>query len=534
MKISLRFEIVGLIILVLVYVLSSAIPVLSRQQLTMMLVPLQSPSIMYKNFLPLKRYLEDKLNISIKIKVPRETTDVIKHLEKGDVDIVFLCPTIYCEASNKVPIVPLVKLSINGTTEERSVLVVRDDSPVKKTADLLDKTFAYGRYRCPGSGLLPRIMLQRVGILDKDFLEVVKLGSDESSLTAVMGRMFDATGVSEMVAKPYLDSGLRVLRYSYSIPQYLFVARSALGKDFIQNLKKALLSVNSLKNKGEILGSIGNGVDGFSEADDSDYDIVRVLMNNVSGEKKIMVLRNKSSKRLVVEPVSFPPDLFIRLNPLVKYLEKLTGNRFVLDIPEDIKSYIRMINEAEGDFFLQNHYLYMETKKSGKVKGIATVVEVDNSADNVGVIITHTVSNIKTVQDLADKKIGITSLYSDGGYLSQRTLLIQNGVPLNGVKFIEFKTYENVIMQVYRGSVDAGFVSLSSLRSMQNDIDTSRIMILAKTPPLPEWILSARNDKDRGFVDNLKKLLAGYSKRQNFGLQQQTGIKAFKIMKNEQ
>lgn len=113
---------------------------------------------------------------------------MLKHLEKGDADIAFLCPTIYCETYSKVSIAPLVKLSINSSTEERSVLVVRDDSPVKKTADLLDKTFAYGRYKCPGSGLLPKIMLQRVGISDRDFLEVVKLGSDESSLTAVMAR----------------------------------------------------------------------------------------------------------------------------------------------------------------------------------------------------------------------------------------------------------------------------------------------------------------------------------------------------------
>lgn len=485
---------------------------------------------MYKNFLPLKRYLEDKLNISIKIRVPRETTDVIKHIEKGDVDVVFLCPTIYCEAYNKVPIVPLVKLSINGTTEERSVLVVRDDSPIKKTADLLDKTFAYGRYKCPGSGLLPRIMLQRVGISDKDFLEVVRLGSDESSLTTVMARMFDATGVSEMVAKPYLNSGLRVLRYSYSIPQYLFVARSALGKDFIQNLKKAMLSVNNLKNKGDILGSIGAGVDGFSEANDSDYDIVRVLMNNVPGEKKIVVSKQRGGKRLVVEPVSFGPDVFIRLNPLIVYLSKMTGSKFQLVIPENVDKFISMLNKGEGDFFLQNHHLYMEIKKSGKVRGIATVAEFDNSAGGVGIIITHSVSNIKTVKDLADKRIGITSLYSDGGYLSQKSLLTRNGVPSSGIRFVELKTYENVIMQVYRGLVDAGFVSLSSLRSMQDDIDTSRIAILAKTPSLSEWVLSARNDLDRRFVDDVKRCLAGYSKRQNLGLQQQTGIKAFKIM----
>ncbi|MEW6739594.1 MAG: phosphate/phosphite/phosphonate ABC transporter substrate-binding protein [Nitrospirota bacterium] len=530
MKFFFHSTVLKRIILVTALILFCSSPAFSRQQITMMLIPLQSPSTMYKNFLPLKRYLEDKLNISIKIRVARETADMPKHLEKGDADIAFLCPTIYCEAYSKTSIVPLVKLSINGSTEERSVLVVRDDSSVKKTADLLDKTLAYGRYKCPGSGLLPKIMLQRVGISDKDFLEVVKLGSDESSLTAVMARMFDATGVPEMTAKPYLNSGLRIVKYSYSIPQYLFVARAAIGKGLIHDLKNAMLSVNSLKNKKDIIGSIGAGVDGFSETKDSDYDIVRVLMSSVPGEKEGIILRQHGGKRFVVEPVSFGPDVFIQLNPLIEYLARMTGSKFQLIIPENAEAFIKIMNKGEGDIFLQNYHLYMETKKTGRAKGIAAIVEAGNSEDNVGVIIAHSVSNIRTIKDLADRRIGITSLHSDGGYISQKNLLTASGVPMNGIKFVELKTYENVIMQVYRGSVDAGFVSLSSLKSMQDDIDTSRIVILAKTPPLHGWVLSARKDMDRRFVDNAKRHLVQYSKRQTMELQKQTGIKAFRIM----
>ncbi len=520
------------IILIIALVLLSGSPVLSRQQLTMMLIPLQSPSTMYKNFLPLKRYLEAKLNISIKIRVARETTDMLKHLERGDADIAFLCPTIYCDAYSKTPIVPLVKLSINGSTEERSVLVVRDDSSVKKIADLLDKSFAYGRYKCPGSGLLPRIMLQRVGISDKDFLEVVKLGSDESSLTAVAARMFDATGVPETDSKALLNSGLKVLRQSYPIPQYLFAARSAIGKDLIRDLKNAMLSINKLKDKMDILGSIGDGIDGFSEAKDSDYNIVRVLMNSIPEEKEGIILRHRGGRRFVVEPVHFAPDVFIQLNPLIMYLEKMTGSRFTLVIPEDAESFIRMVNKGEGDFFFQNRYLYTETKKTGLVRGIATV-EAYNPADSQGVIISHAVSNIRALKDLAGRRIGITSLHSDGGYLSQRDLLIAGGVQVNGMKFVELRTYENVIMQVYRGSVDAGFVSLASLRSMGDDIDMSRIVILARTPPLHEWVLSVRKGMNRELIEDIKRHLSQFAKRQAPEGLKQTGIKAFRIIEGE-
>lgn len=510
----LNFKIVALAIFIIFNILFYISPVSSRQKITMILVPLESPSVMYKNFLPLKRYLEEKLDISIRIRVAKEPIDIIKHLERGEADIAFVCPTIYCETYEKVSITPIVKLRVNGSSEERGVIVVRNDSPVKKLSDLLDRSFAYGRYKCPGSGLLPKIMLQRIGISDGDFLEVVRLGSDESSLTAVMARMFDATAASEITAKPYLNSGLRVLRYSYPIPQYLFVARDSIGKQLILKLKEVMLSLNNHVDRRRILSGIGEGVDGFSVAKDSDYDLVRVLMSSVSEEKGTM-FKQRGKIKFVVEPVYFGPDLFIRLNPLITYLERMTGEKFRLVIPEDTDKFLKMIEKGEGDFFFQSHHLYSEAARRGSVKGIA--IARDGHDFNVGVIITHAVSNIKKVNDLAGKRIGITSRHSDSGYLSQRDLLVGKGVKIKETKFVELKTFENVIMKVYRGEVDAGFINLESLKSMDDDIDMSRIIIIAKTDPLPEWVLSVKKDMDPRLLGKVRKYLASFKDKRSPG-----------------
>jgi phosphonate transport system substrate-binding protein len=490
-------------------------PASSRNQITMILLPLKPPSTMYKNFLPLKRYLEKNLDVSIRIKVAKDSSDIIRHLETGEADMAFLCPTLYCVSYNRVPIVPLVKLRINGTSEYRSLLLVREDSPVKKTADLLDGTFVYGRYQCPESGLLPRVMLKRVGISDKDLLESVKLGSDESAMISVMAKMFDATGVSEMAAKPYIGNGLRVLRHSYSIPQYVFVARASLGKDFIQRLKKTMLSINGLEDPKSIIGSIESGVDGFSEAEDRDYDIVRVLIKNIPGEKDI-ILKEKRGIKFVVEPVFFEPDLFRRLNPLITHLSKKTGLTFQLLIPENVEDFIDMQNKGEGAIFLQNPHLYTKMTESNRYRAVASIAETGSPEGRIGIIITNSSGRIKTPKDLAGKKIGITSHFSDDGYLSQREMLIKEGVPLDSLNFIKLKTYENVIMNVYRGSVDAGFVSLPALRSMEQDIDMDRIIIVAKTPPLPEWVMSLRKGFDALLADKVIKALPQFQDKTDF------------------
>lgn len=503
------------IIITLIIILTFNTTASSRDQITMILLPLKPPSTMYKNFLPLKRYLEKNLGIPIRIKVAKDSNDVVRHLETGDADIAFLCPTLYCISYNRVQIVPLVKLSIDGSSEYRSLLLVRDDSSVRKTADLFDGTFVFGRYQCPESGLLPRVMLKRVGISDKDLFESVKLGSDESALISVMARMFDATGVSEMAAKPYIGNGLRVLRHSYSIPQYLLVARASLGKDFIQRLKKTMLSINALENPKSIVGSIEAGVDGFSEANDRDYDIVRILMKNVLSEKDI-TRKEKKGIKFVVEPASFEPDLFKRLNPLITHLSRKTGIYFQLLIPENIEGFVDMQNKGEGDIFLQNPSLYTKMAESNRVRGTATVVETWSPEGRIGIIISNSSSKIRTPKDLTDKKIGITSISSDDGYLSQKELLLRKGIQLDSVSFIKLKTHENVVMNVYRGSVDAGFVSLSALRSMEQDIDMNRITILSRTESLPDWIIAVRNDISAQIADKVMNALSQFYGKSDF------------------
>ncbi len=500
-------------VLIIIFIqLLGSVSARAKEEITMALIPLQSPSTMYKRFLPLKRYLEDKLDIKIKIKVARKSSEVVSFLKEGSADIAFLCPTLYTVAYKEAPIQPIVKLRVDGKSEYRSVLLVRDDSYVKKTADLLDGSFVFGRYACPGSGLLPEIMLKRVGLSDETFFDVAKLGSDESAITAVLARMFDATGVPEMVAKPYIGKGLRVLRYSYSIPQYLFVARTSLGSKFIEEMRKVMLSINDMKNRKSIIGSIESGVDGFDEATDSDYDIVRVLMNNLSDGKDEVIPRRARSMKLYVEPVYFEPEIFAILSPLASYLWTQTGIQFQIIVPKNISEFISAQERVKEAFFLENYTLGQIYSVKRGLKKVTPVSIKGFSASGEGLIIVQSEGNIRTLEDLKGKRIGITSTYSEGGYLAQKKMLEDKGISLNTIRFIELGTYENVMMNLYRGRIDAGFVSLSALDSMKEDIDMARIRVLKKTSLLQGWILMAQKEIKSEVIDKVRRFIIEYSK----------------------
>ena len=274
-------------LLSVIVVLALAPPAVAKPKLTLLLMPLDSPSVMYGRFLPFKRYLENRLGIPVELKVAKKRSDIIEGLKKGEADLAFLCPSLYCEASKKMPLVPLAKLSVNGSAVYRSVLLVRDDSGIKKVSDLSGRTFVYGRYYCPGSGLLPDFILRKAGIRQSDFMDVVRLGSDKSAVLAVLARLFDATGVSEETAKPYLDKGLRIIGYSRPIPQYLFAARGGLDPRLLRKVEKAMLLVNSLKKPGDVLGGIEPGTDGLAKARDRDYDVVRSLLRKERDNKGV-------------------------------------------------------------------------------------------------------------------------------------------------------------------------------------------------------------------------------------------------------
>ncbi|HDO23267.1 MAG TPA: phosphate/phosphite/phosphonate ABC transporter substrate-binding protein [Nitrospirae bacterium] len=491
-------------------IVSEAAP---SKQLTMLLIPLRSPSAMYRDFLPLKRYIEGQLNIKIRLRVAQKSSDVVKELKNGNADIAYLCPTLYCRAFETANIEPLVRIRIDGKSSYRSVLLVRKDSPIRYTADLIDKTFVYGRYACPGSGLLPEIMLTRIGITDNDFFDVVKLGSDESALTAVMAKMFDATAVPETVAGPFMKNGLRDIRYSNPIPQYLFVARKSLGKALIKKLRNIMIGINSLENPGSMIGGIEKGTDGFDIAEDGDYDIVRLLMRIVDNNSKFSSRSRKDVVRFVVEPEYFVPDMFTKLTPLIEYLSERTGRRFQLIMPSDTDAFVAMQEKGDGDFFFGSIGILTHNKAMNLLGNIWSISINNISGERRGVIIVKTGSGIKSVKGLYGKKIGITSLYSDDGYKSQLKLLEKSGVPAGAIDFVKLNTYENVVKNVYEGSVDAGFINETVLYSLRKDLDVSKIAIIDRTPKIKGWILVSRDTLDNRLIKRVTKYITEYNPR---------------------
>ena len=86
----------------------------------------------------------------------------------------------------------------------------------------------------------------------------------------------------------------------------------------------------------------------------------------------------------------------------------------------------------------------------------------------------------------------IVSYKSAGGFLAQKLFLYENGIDVHkDLRLIDGKRQEEVILNVYRKSVDAGFVRESALDVLEEEIDLGKIRILAKTPYIANWPFAA-------------------------------------------
>ncbi|NOX25136.1 MAG: phosphate/phosphite/phosphonate ABC transporter substrate-binding protein [Deltaproteobacteria bacterium] len=269
-----------------------------------------------------------------------------------------------------------------------------------------------------------------------------------------------------------------------------------------------MLDLNQAPNRKALIGAIEKGMDGFADAHDSDYDIVRVLMESLRRGKGRFSL-HRGGHNIVVEPLYYDADLFRRLKPFLTKLRLDTGWNYHLRIPPDIATFLKISKEGKGDLYLQESGLERRySQPQNEPLGSLTLIP---PAMNIGVIITAASGNIKKLLDLKGKKIGVPSRLAEGGYMAQTRWLQKHGIPADTMRFVPLRTCERVLMSVYRGDVAAGFLTLDTLHRLQKDLQPNRIVILGESRPLGNWLISARKNIP-GFVkDKIRKILVDKS-----------------------
>lgn len=471
--------------------------------------PIESPRLMYEKFIPLKYYLEKELNMPVNIKISKDYNTAIEEIGRGEVHLAYIDPMAYCEIRAKVgnKIAPLVKALPNESNSSRSVLIAKDANKIERIIDVKGKRLALGNKQSSFSYLIPLAMLNDVGLNEKDFSTLDYLEQEDRIALSVLIGNHDVGGISESVARRYIADGLKIIKKSDEIPQFLIAASDLLPKDKTEAIMKSLISLNDP----QILASIDKNIKGFVPAQDRDFDIVRIMIKNLTGNNYIEY--KQKTIKFAVLPLYPATTIYQRYEGLMRYLSEKTAYEFKLVIPKDFDEFIKLIKSGEIDFSFQNPYIFAMIDKNYDIKAIVSALDIIDEKTGEGdefrgIIITRTDSDITQLSNLKNKKVMIVSHKSAGGFLSQKIYLAKKGINAErDLKLIDAKRQEKVILGVYNGDADAGFVREAALNVLKEEIDMSKIKILAKTTPLPKWpIASCKKDKPE-LVREVQRLL---------------------------
>lgn len=482
---------------------------LDAEPLILSILPIESPRLMYEKFLPLKYYLEKELNVPVVIKIARDYETAIEEIGRREIHIAYIDPVAYCEirARHKNKIIPLVKAKPKEPGSSRSVLIIKDSNKIDRLIDVRGKRLALGNRQSSFSYLIPLAMLNDVGITHKDFSSVDYLKQEDRVALSVLIGNHDVGGISESVAKRYLSDGIKIIKKSDEIPQFLLTASDMLSKEKIDIIMQSLISLKD----SYVLASIDKNIEGFVPAQDRDFDIVRIMIKNLTGKNYIEY--GQKTIKFAILPLYPATTIYQRYEGLMRYLSNKTGYEFKLVIPKDFEEFMEVIKSGNIDFSYQNPYIFAMIDKHYDITAIVSTIDISNGETDEGeefrgIIITRTDSKISNIEDLRNKRVMIVSPKSAGGFLSQKIFLAKKGINAEKeLKLIDAKRQEKVILGVYNGDADAGFVREAALNVLKEEIDMSKIRILAKTTSLPNWpIASCRKDKP-ALVKEVKNLL---------------------------
>lgn len=208
-------------------------------------IPRYNPVIMYRSYQPLMDYLTEHTPYRFELKLSRDYTEAVELLRQDVTPIASLGDVTFAEACTQFGARPVLKpLNSRGRADYHSIIIVREDSPIKTLADLKGKTFAFGNLHSTSGNLIPRHFLFRNGITLFDLKSYANLDSHDAVAKAVLKGKVEAGAVKDVIAWRYKEHGLRLLAVSDPIPSVPIVVRGDAPAELVRAVEQALLAID--------------------------------------------------------------------------------------------------------------------------------------------------------------------------------------------------------------------------------------------------------------------------------------------------
>ena len=245
-----------------------------------------SPKGTAESYQPLLDYLSLKLDRPVELVQRRTYAEVNDLIERGEVDVAFVCTSAYVIGQRDFGMQLLVAPQVNGETVYYSWLIVPADSPARGMADLRGKTFAFTDPWSNTGRMYPTALVKALAETPETFFGRTFLTySHDDAIRAVASGVADGAAVDSLVyefaitREPWLGEQTKIIHRSppFGIPPV--VTSPQLRPQVHAELQNILLEMADDPGGREALGALD--IDRFVLIEDTTYDSVRDLESQV-------------------------------------------------------------------------------------------------------------------------------------------------------------------------------------------------------------------------------------------------------------
>ncbi|MBF0459247.1 MAG: phosphate/phosphite/phosphonate ABC transporter substrate-binding protein [Nitrospirae bacterium] len=455
-------------------------------------------------------YIGEQIKQPVQMVYRRTYGEMDTLLEKGEVQIAFICSAPYVRNLERFGVELLVAPIVNGSSMYHSYIVVHKDSPYISFTGLRGKIFAFTDPKSNSGALYPTYLLKTMGQTpDGFFKRVIYSYSHNKSVEMVAKKIVDGAAVESIIYEYMLKTGypyakqVKIIKRSqpFGIPPV--VVTRGINPVLRKKVRDAFLNMQHTTKGKSILDEMM--MDGFAEVSDSNYATVRAMEHSVSGISG--VARNDRNDKTVyfgVIPRDNPRIIYEKFQPLLEYLAQRSPYKYELVLKKNYEETVKALGNGETDAALLGPLTYLEARSKYGAICVLKPKGTDGNAGYNSVIIKRKDSPIKGLSELKGKSVAFATSKSTSGNLIPRYLFAGAGVHLSDLSgYANFDYHDSVVKAVMKGQYTAGAVRASvALKYMKFGIETIAISESIPTGPL---VVGPETPVD--IVNSIKKAL---------------------------